>query len=162
MRLIFILLGLLLTSGCATGPIPQNGNQFSALSSTHPFFVKTEKVTIEKPYASVMKAVIPLAKSCFTGTGNSITPSVVVVDGVRTTAKVITLSNSSSQLTIQSADVTMPIKNAPINGSYTFVSNISPAGNGKTNLDIYFLRNWGDYKDKLIEAASGKSSSCRS
>lgn len=113
-----IIVSFILISACATQQPPQNAEQFIGLSTSHNFFVTSETVTVDRPYASVIKSVTPIAKNCFTGSSISLTPGVAVSNGTTKIAKIKSLSDSSSQLTIQIKDVTMPIAGAPDEGSF--------------------------------------------
>lgn len=157
---------LVAISGCAV--YPQNGDEFIAYVDSGSMLAKTlaskEKITVDQPYSVVVSAARKLATDCFTWQADSINRGMNIMviweDGARATAKVSDVSSDRSQLTVQFIDDdTSPMGNMPEEGAYMFVSNIE-AVQGGTELNLAYTKTWSQYRDILVEAASGKAAEC--
>jgi hypothetical protein len=160
-RLAAVAASCLLVTACATGPTPQNGDEFIAYYANNPF-LKKDKVMINKPYAAVMASITPMVKKCYNEKWASIAgiaPVVRVENGVINTGKIVTKSKTHLQVTIQQRDVTVHYaSDTPPDGAYIFVANVKAAGSGSTSLEIY--SSLSKYRDRLVEAANGKTPRC--
>ena len=158
-RFFTVVASCVLITACATGPTPQNGDEFIAYYAKNPF-LKTDKVRINKSYAVVLASITPMVKKCYNDKWTAITPSVHVAIGVISTGKIVTKSKTHSQVTIQLLDVTIHYpSDIPANGQYIFVADVKASGSGSTNIEIYYSSS-SRYRDWLVEAVNGKSTGC--
>jgi hypothetical protein len=156
---LFSLLFLLLT-GCAIG-VPQNRDEFVAMYSESGVFTAADHYTINRPTKAVVADVKEYAQKCL---------NVRVVDGPSYTLreaggtttfrpKIETVRKNVTSLSLQEEYNDHHISGSPKDGLFTLVAEITPAGKGKTKLDIYHPRA-SKTADPLKEWAEGHKGTC--
>ncbi|MBJ6800552.1 hypothetical protein [Geomonas propionica] len=161
-RYLSSLLLFPLLAGCAIG-VPQNRQEFVTMYKDAKIFGKAEHFTINRPAKAVTADVKAFAQKCL---------NVRVVDppnyalketGGSTTfrPKVETAGKEMTTLSLQEEYNDHQMSGAPVEGLYTLVAEMRPAGKGRTELDIYHARR-GKIADPLKQWAEGDKCACPS
>ncbi len=149
--LVQVLL-LHLLAGAGFGAVigaPQSRTEFVKKVKPGGIGRKAEHMTVKRPYQAVLKDMKGFADKCLnvrvSRSGNYGTRE--VGGSTNYHPKVVTIGKQASSLSVQEEYASKHAnKGAPPGGVYVLVTEISAAGDGKTQVDIYHL-----YKGELVK-----------
>ena len=160
-RKAFLLsLFLPLFAGCAIG-VPQTRDEFVTMYKPGGIFRNAEHYTINRPAKAVVADVKEFSRKCLTiRVVDSPNYSLKEAGGSTTyRPKIETIHKSTTSLAVQEEYNDRAMSGAPPGGLFTLVAEISSAGKGKTQLDIYHAGK-GKIADKLKDWAEGDKQYC--
>ncbi|ACM21076.1 lipoprotein, putative [Geotalea daltonii FRC-32] len=160
LKICLFCLFLLLFTGCAIG-VPQNRDEFVAMYSESGIFTAADHYTINQPAKAVIADVKEYSQKCLNVQVYDSPNYALRETGGKTTyrPKIETVRKNVFSLSVQEEYNDHHISGSPKDGLFTLVAEITPAGKGKTKLDIYHPRG-SKTADPLKDWAEGKKGSC--